>query len=141
MRVAGLPVLDLRPDRNVDHDQVEAAFEEAVEYLHEPDPRYFRLVVTAIAQINVYDVPHESLVWWSRHLNTPLPASVRRNTFYLACRLVWAASYFDALSQVPFLLRPFTRKAARKVAEDTWIQFVRQFPDSDEWVSYLQAHE
>jgi hypothetical protein len=139
--IAGLSVMDLRPDRHLDHDQVKATFEEAVDHIAGGDPAFLALAHDNIAQITVYDLPHYSVVWWSRHLNTPLRVRVRRNTFYLACRLVWAGAYFAALRSVPFVFRPLAKNAARKGANQAWLAFVRQFPDAEEWEAYLKAHE
>jgi hypothetical protein len=139
--LAGLCVLDLREDRNIDHDQVEAVFAEAVSYLQQPAGEYFHLVQSNIRQITICDVTRESVVWWSRTLNTALPGSHRRSTFYLACRLVWNASYLDTLSKWPFMLRPFYKKVAYDVAGDEWLRFVEQFPGSEEWQNYLRSHK
>ena len=138
--LAGLTVYDLRPDRHLDHDQVKATFEEAIAYIADGGPAFLDLVQANIAQINVYDVPGETLAWWSRHLNTPLPVRVRRNTCYLACRLVWAGAYFSAFRAVPLFARFFAKPAARKAADQAWLAFVRQFPDSDLWEEYLRSH-
>lgn len=141
LEVAGLTVLDLRSDRNVDHDQVVATFEETVEYLREPDPRYFDLVRDIIEQINIHEGPNERVSWLVRQLTTALPAVLRRNPFYLACRLVWAAAYLRALSAVPFVFRPFAVASARKAAMATWVEFAREFPNSEEWEAYLRHHQ
>lgn len=138
--IAGLNVLDIRPDRHLDHDQVRATFEEAVAHLATAGPDFLDMVRTNITQVTVYDLPDESVVWWSRDLNTPLPARLRRSTFYLACRLVWTGAYFQALSTVPFAFRFWAQRAARKVADESWLDFVRRFPDTEEWEAYLKAH-
>ncbi len=139
--IAGLRVLDVRADRHLDHDQIEAAITEAVAYLKDPGPEYFRLVQSNVCQITVCDSCDESVAWWPRILNTALPAVVRRSTFYLACRLVWTASYLETLYKWPFIVRPFYKVVAREVASDTWLRFVEQFPDSEEWRSYLTRNK
>jgi hypothetical protein len=139
--VEGLTIWDLRDDRHSDNDQVEAVFREAAGYLQESGGEFHNLVVSYIKTIVVLDEPGERVSWVGRTYSTTLPVRVRRNTFYLASRLVWAAGYIRALAAIPWYRRLPYRRSAQQAGRNSWIAFVRQFPDAEEWVRYLDGHK
>lgn len=139
--VEGLTIWDLRADRHSDSDQVEAVFREAAGHLQEFGGEFHRLVTSFIETIVVLDEPGERVSWLGRTYSTTLPVRVRRNTFYLACRLVWVAGYIRALAAIPWYRRLPYRRSARQAGRNSWIAFVRQFPDAEEWVRYLDGHK
>jgi hypothetical protein len=138
--VEGLTIWDLREDRRSDSDQVEAVFREAISYLQEFGGAFHKLVISHIEQVVVLDGRGEGVSWLGRMYSTPLPTMYRRHTFYLACRLVWAAGYFRALGPVHWYRRLSHRSSARQAGRNAWLGFVRQFPDAEEWERYLDAN-
>lgn len=139
--VEGLRIQDLREDRHTDHDQVEAVFREAIAHLQQYGGDFHTLVTSNIEQVVVLDSPEERVSWIGRTYATTLPIRVRRSTFYLACRLVWAAGYMKALRSIPWYRRLPARRSARAAGRNAWVAFVRQFPDSEEWEQYLKEHQ
>ena len=127
--IDGLTIDDTRADRRLDHDQVVAVFTEVMEYLGAFDGRFKTLVVTNIDHVHVYDGLRESVTYWGFGYGTPLPAKLRRNTFYLACRLVWTAGFYQALRPIAWYRRPAYRDTARAAGRNAWVAFVRQFPE------------
>ena len=138
--VEGLLVWDLREDRHSDNDQVEAVFRKALGYLQEFGGTFHELVVSSTEKVVVFDGPGERVSWFGQTYFTTLPVAHRQNTFYLACRLVWAAGLFRALAAVPWYRRLGRLRSARQAGRNAWLGFVRQFPDSEEWQDYLDAH-
>jgi hypothetical protein len=138
--VEGITIVDLREDRHSDHDQVEAVFREAVGHLLDFGGTFHQLVVSHIDRVVVQDGRGEGVSWLGRTYSTTLPVRQRRNTFYLACRLVWAAGYFRALAPIPWYRRLRRRPSARQAGHNAWLAFVRQYPDAEEWERYLEAH-
>lgn len=56
---------------------------------------------------------------------------------YLACELVWAATYIRLSRDAAALNTPPNKEQIRKAAYEAQLRFVRQFPDADEWVGFL----
>jgi hypothetical protein len=109
-------------------------------HLREFGGAFHELVISNVERVVVLDGRGEGVSWLGRIYSTPLPVRYRRNTFYLACRLVWAAGYFRALRPAPWYRRLHRRASARQAGRNAWLAFVRQFPDADEWERYLEAH-
>jgi hypothetical protein len=59
---------------------------------------------------------------------------------YLAANLVWAAEFIRFQQAELILGRKSTGTAARTAARGAQLRFVREFPDSDAWVEFLEQH-
>jgi hypothetical protein len=59
---------------------------------------------------------------------------------YLAANLVWAAEFIRFQQSEPILGRKSSGAAARTAARNAQLRFVREFPDSDAWVAFLEQH-
>lgn len=138
--VDGLTIIDVREDRHRDHDQVEAVFQEAMAHLSQYGARFHELVTVNIEEVLVLDALGEHVGWLGRTYSTMLPIRHRRNTLYLACRLVWAAEYFRVLRTLPWYRRRAARQPARVAARQAWLTFARSLPDSEDWEHYLHQH-
>jgi hypothetical protein len=139
--VCGLSIHDMRLDAPQDHDQVRAIFEEATAILEAEEPAFLSLVTSEIHRVNVWDVPKEGMSFPFRSFSTPLPLHERWSPRYLACRLVWVATYFAAQASVPWLFRWFSKTASRRAATTGWLAFADRFANQrDEWRAYLSRH-
>jgi len=115
-------------------------FREAASYLSDFGGTFHELVAQNVAEIQVIDGLNETCDWLNFQYATPLPVVLRRNTFYLACRLVWCAAYFKALRPVPWWRRLVLLRSARVAGRNAWLSFVKLFPDADPWLEYLRGH-
>lgn len=61
-----------------------------------------------------------------------------RNSHYAACRLIWAATYIRLHRNLTYRGSQADETVIRAKALDEQLRFVRQFPDSDEWVAFLE---
>lgn len=71
---------------------------------------------------------------------TPFTDLEASSEHYLACRLIWAATYVR-LSRDAFgrgAVRDI--EAIRSAAYEAQLRFTRQFEDAEEWVQYLEQH-
>ncbi len=59
-----------------------------------------------------------------------------RNSFYLACRLLWVAKYIELARET----RGFRRNdsAIRNASFDAVAEFASRFPEGDEWIRYME---
>jgi hypothetical protein len=132
--------VDLRADRNFDHDQIRQVLKEALGHVRAAQAGFPELVNDHLRRVVAVDSPVESASPLAQALYTDFRAVYRRNTFYLACRLVWAATFIRLMRNHPWWRRGRHRRHARVAAKEAQLRFVRQFPDAERWESYIERH-
>jgi hypothetical protein len=138
--VNGLSFLDLRTDRFLDHDQPAEVLKEALGHVTAAKGGFGELVTSHLRQVVAVDLPAENVSAFARSYYTTFPARDRRSTFWLACKLVWAATFIRIMRNQPWWRRAAARKGARASAREAQLRFVRQFPDSQRWEDYISRH-
>jgi hypothetical protein len=138
--IDGLSFLDLRTDRFLDHDQLVEVLTEAMSHIRASAGGFGELVGSHLGQVVAVDAPVEIVSPSARSYYTAFPARDRSNTFYLACKLVWAATFIRLMRNQPWWRRAAGRERARASAREAQIRFVRQFPDPERWEEYLNQH-
>jgi len=138
--INGITLLDLRADRFMDNDQLETVLSEALEHITAARAGFGELVSSHLRQVVAVDAPYESVSPLARSYYTTFPARDRRSTFYLACKLVWAATFIRLLRNHAWWRRSARTKQARAAAREAQFRFVRQFPDAEVWEDYLSRH-
>ena len=138
--VEGVDLVDLRADRNFDHDQVRQVLNEALDHIRAAQAGFPELVNDHLHCVVAVDGPIESASPLAQAFYTDFRAADRRNTFYLACRLVWAATVIRLMRNHPWWRRARHRRQIRAAAKKAQVRFVRQFPDAERWEDYLERH-
>ena len=135
--VAGITIADVRDDWRLDHDQVTAAVAHALQYVAQARGGFPELVTDHLRQVVVLDTRKQWASIAARGYYTGLPLSERQSAFFLACRLVWAATFIRLARNVPLWRRRRRIGAIRRQAHEAQLRFVDQFPNGHEWREYL----
>jgi hypothetical protein len=138
--IDGVDLVDLRADRNFDHDQIKRVLNEALGHIRAAQGGFPELVNDHLRRVVAVDSSLESASPLAQAFYTDFRAADRRNTFYLACRLVWAATFIRLMRNHRWWRRGRYRHRARAAAQETQLRFVRQFPDAERWENYLGLH-
>ena len=112
-------------------------------WLRRADPEFHQLVASEIWRVIAVDSTSSWVSTLVRGYYTGFPAVERRNTLYLACRLVWAASLIRRQRRRPWRWWGAGRLAARNAAKTTERRFMRslpELPESDQWIEFLDGH-
>jgi len=138
--IDGLLLEDFREDWRLDNDQIAATLAEAVQWVRKADPKFYQLITRELRAVVAVDSPSPWVSALFRCYYTNFPVAERRSTFYLACRLVWAAAFVQMRRSRPWYRRtaPASARSAGKRAQ---LSFVGCFPDCIEWVDYIERHE
>ena len=138
--VQGVSLVDLRDDREFDHEQVRLVLDEALAHVRRAQGGFPELVNDHLRQVIAIESGLENASPLAQAFYTAFSAADRRNTFYLACRLVWAATYIRLLRNHPWWRRRKYVSAARAAATEAQVRFAEQSPDSEFWVRFLREH-
>jgi hypothetical protein len=138
--VGGVELVDLRADRNFDHDQVRQVLDQALGHIRSAQAGFPELVNDHLRRVVAVDNPLESASPMAQAFYTSFRAADRRNTFYLACRLVWAATFIRLMRNHPWWNRGMHRRKARAAAKEAQLRFVRRFPDAERWEGFIERH-
>ena len=137
--VAGLELIDLRADREFDHDQVRQVLDEAQAHIQRAQGGFVELVTDHLHHVVATDSPLETASPMARALYTRFRASERRESFVFACRLVWAAAYIRAMRTRSWWRRSRYAQTALAEAQEEQLRFVHQFPDGAFWARIIRG--
>ena len=98
------------------------------------------LVNSHLRFVAALDAPKPMVVVNARGYVTPFTDLEVSNEHYLACRLIWAATYVRLSRDA--IVHKVTRDldAIRRVSYEAQMRFTKQFADAKEWVEYLEQH-
>ena len=127
-------------DKRRTHAELEVVLKHALQLISMAKGGFGELVTSHLRLVGAVRVHHPA-AWTSvRGYISPFRGHEGTNSQYLACQLVWAATFIRlcqdsfALGKEPELSR------VRDAAVEAQLRFVRQFDNSDEWSAYLLAH-
>jgi len=75
-----------------------------------------------------------------RALVTSFEGQEGTHSQYLACQLVWAATYIRLAHDADAHHKRLDRPAARRTAFESELRFVKLLPNAEEWERYLRLH-
>ena len=137
--VTGVELIDLRADREFDHDQVRQVLDEAHAHIQRAQGGFVELVADHLRHVVATDSPLETVSPVGRALYTRFRAFERRESFVFACRLVSAAAYIRAMRTRSWWRRRRYAKTALAEAEEELLRFVHQFPDGTFWARMIRG--
>ena len=139
--VAGVELVDLRADREFDHDQVRQVLDEAQAHIQHAQGGFAELVTDHLHKVVATDSPLETASPMARAFYTRFRATERRESFVFACQLVWAAAYIRAMRTRPWWRRSRYNQAALAEAQEEQLRFVHQFPDGAFWARIIRGDD
>lgn len=115
-------------------DRVRQLFDEAVRYIEAAG--LTKLLSDNLRRVGLVGARFEGIDIGEGKYGTTLEGHEGRNSFYLACRLVWVASYIkvsrDDKDQC------VSSREKRDCAFQTVADFAAQYPEGEQWVSYFE---
>jgi hypothetical protein len=111
-------------------------FRAALAYIESAGEDLNRKVCSNVRRIAITRGSGEQIAVAEGKYGTSLLGHEGQNPFYLACRLVWVATYIDLKRKSPSSAD--SDEAIREQSYDAVLDFVAGFPEGDEWVPYIE---
>jgi hypothetical protein len=138
VQVGGLKLLDLRGvDANKEFELIDM-LARAMTMIAEAKGGFGELVTGHLRLVVASSLSWDLASPMARAYITPFGRYSRQNAQYLACRLIWAATYIRLARDVDAASRVRNDLAIMDAALEAQVRFVNQFPDPEEWESYLR---
>jgi hypothetical protein len=139
-RVGDIDFVYISADKERTHAELEVVLKHALRLISLAKGGFGELVTSHLKLVGAVRL-RDPAAWTSvRGYISPFRGHEGTNSQYLACQLVWAATFIRlchdsfALGKEPELI------GIREAAVEAQLRFVRQFENSDEWSAYLLAH-
>jgi hypothetical protein len=113
-------------------------FGEALEMISSARAGFGELVTGHLRLVVVSGTAWDIAAPTARAYITPLGRHSRSNSQYLACRLIWAATWIRLVRDMDAQGRRRDYELVRRAALESQVRFVHQFPDPTEWEQYLR---
>ena len=140
VRLHGLSFVYVSVEDDRPAHEIQAALTDALHRISSAKGGFGELVTSHLRFVAALDAPQSVVVVHARGYVSPFPSVELRNPHFLACRLIWAATYVrlsrDALTHG----RPRDLEGIRRASYEAQVRFTKQFPDAQEWVEYLERH-
>jgi len=138
--IRGLRFVYLSAEHNRSQDALARVLEEAMERISVAKGGFGELVGSHLRFIAAINAPRSWIATSARGYISTFPDMEVDNPHYLACRIVWAATFVRLSHDHPGKMGTNHRDAINRAAYEAQVRFVDQFPDSDKWTAYLARH-
>jgi hypothetical protein len=139
-RVNGVDLVYVSADGGRPAKGIASAFTEAMERISVAKGGFGELVGSHLRFVAALNSGKSWVVTYARGYISSFDHVEVENPHVLACRLVWAATVIR-LSHDAFAKGNRADLAKfGETAHDAQLRFVRQFPDAERWVDYLESH-
>jgi hypothetical protein len=137
-KIGSLEFVDARANREPGTAELEEVLRDALARVASAGDRYIWLVEQNLRLVGALGRGRVG-VWVGVRGYVSDFSETERNPHYLASRLIWAAGYLRAVAPTDSLgvLPP---PAARDVARTIQLEFVKSFPEAEEWADYIRRH-
>jgi hypothetical protein len=137
-KVGGLQLLDVRGASEEDEAYLLRCFGEALEMISSVRAGFGELVTGHLRLVVVSGTAWDIAAPTARAYITPFGQHSRSNSQYLACRLIWAATWIRLVRDMDAQGRRRDYDFVQRAAVEAQLRFVQQFPDPAEWEEYLR---
>ena len=135
-----LPFMDLRRPPQRDPAGLERVLTEALERLSRAGQGFGELVTSHVRLVVAVDHVVQAYVLSSRAWGSTFQDPSRTNGHILACKLVWAAAAIRLARDAKAFGRAMDRDAIRDACWQAQQRYLRQFPDAEEWIDYMNPN-
>lgn len=135
--VGELQVIDLRDDQN-NHPLLVQRLGEAQDWIRKRRGGFPELVFSHIDTVIAIEQDNTA-VPKRRLFVTAFKEAEQDTSFYLACQLVWAATFIRLQRDSTMFKLRRPKQSMRQKAIDEQVRFASHFPDAEGWVRKLQA--
>jgi hypothetical protein len=136
--VNGIDFVYVEADADVSAEQIESTLIKALDMIAAAQGGFGELVKSHLRLVAAIKVPHPYASHNSRAYVSPFRGHEAAHGRYLACQLVWAATFIRLSRDVLTKTKAIDKTPIRRAAYEAQLRFVRQFDDSDQWVKYLE---
>jgi hypothetical protein len=137
-KVGGLQLLDVRGASEEDEAYLVGCFVEALEMISAARAGFGELVTGHLRLVVVSGTAWDIAAPMARAYITPFGRHSRSNSQYLACRLIWAATWIRLVRDMDAQGRRRDYEFVQRAALESQVRFVQQFSDPAEWEQYLR---
>jgi hypothetical protein len=137
-RVGGLEFVDLRSRLEPPTERILEALRVALDQVALAGRPFQELVSSHLRFVVATRVTRGNAFPLARALSIRFAERELTNRHYLACELVWAATYIQLSRESMDSGQRVDKAAIRRAAFEQKVRFVNQFPDAAEWEAYLQ---
>jgi hypothetical protein len=135
--IKGIEFMDMRPDRRADGHEVLELIGQAIDWISTAKAGFGELVTSHLRLVVAMPSDSERALPTVRIYVSPFEGHERRNSQYLACRLIWAATYIRLARDADARRSPRDEVAIQRACYDAQVRFAKQFEGWEEWVEYL----
>lgn len=135
--IGDLKFIDIRTTR-ADSAEIRRILADALEYVDQAHV-YRQLVSSELTLIAANMASRESVSPQLGIYASPFVGHERTNSFFLACRLVWAAAYIRSHRSCRMKGLAVDDSTLRSASDAEEIGFIKQFPEAQEWLNYVRA--
>jgi hypothetical protein len=136
--VGGLQLLDVRGASDEDEEYLRRSLAEALEMISSARAGFGELVTGHLRLVVVSGTSWDVAASRARAYITPFGPHSRANSQYLACRLIWAATWIRLARDMNAQGRRRDYELIENAAMKAQVRFVQQFPEPAQWEQYLR---
>jgi hypothetical protein len=117
-------------------DTASELFKGAFDYLRGAGPETWAMVSRNLRRVAIVSDGFAQIAVHEGKYGTTFQGHEGRNSFYLACRLLWVAKYIS-LSRRD-VREPLTERERRDASFDAAMAFASLYDEDEEWIRYLE---
>ena len=140
IRMHGLSFVYISSKDDCPAHEIQRALADALDRISKAKGGFGELVTSHLRFVAALDAPQSAVVYYARGYVSPFPSIECRNPHFLACRLIWAATYVRLSQDALGHERPRDLEAIRQASYEAQVRFTKQFADAQEWIEYLEKH-
>jgi hypothetical protein len=139
--VNGIDFVFVEAETGVSAQQIESTLAKALDVIANAKGGFGELVKSHLRLVSAIRVPHAYASQNSRAYVSAFRGHEATNSRYLACQLVWAATFIRLSRDALASTNAIDKASVRRAAYEAQLRFVRQFGDSEQWVEYLEHNK
>ena len=133
--------MDIRRPPRRDPDGLGTILTEALDLLSQAGQGFGELVTSHLRMVVATDHVARHYILPSSAWGSTFEDQSRINARVLACKLVWAAAAIRLARDAKATGLPVNRAGISAACWDAQQRFLRQFPDADEWIEYMEPDQ
>jgi hypothetical protein len=138
--IAGLRFLYISAENDRPAAEIRAALADALEQISVARGGFGELVGSHLKFVVALNTQDARVLRYARGYVTSFPTLEIINPHYLACRLIWAATYVRLVHDMIVHRLTIDLRQVREASRTAQLRFIGQFPDAAEWRAYLERH-
>jgi hypothetical protein len=139
--VNGIDFVYVEAAAGVSAQQIESTLARALDVIATARGGFGELVKSHLRLVSAIKVSHAYASHNTRAYVSPFSGHEATNSRYLACQLVWAATFIRLSRDAVASTSAIDKASIRRAAYEAQLRFVGQFEDSELWLEYLESNK